>query len=46
MTWHEAQLSLHVIAERTVGAPQRAVMREAKGSEDDAAEAVKQALGG
>ena len=46
MTWHEAQLSLQVIAERTVGAPQRAMVRQVKDREDAAAQAVIGAIGG
>ena len=46
MTWYEAQLSLQVISERTVGAPHRRDVYEAKAREDAAAAAAVAALDG
>lgn len=46
MSYREAMLSLQVIAERTVGAPQRATVLAAKEREDKAAAAVVDALRG
>ena len=40
MTWHEAQLSLQVEAERTVGRESRRDVLEAKAQEDAAAAAA------
>lgn len=46
MSYREAMLSLQVIAERSMGAPQRAMVLAAKEREDKAAAAVLDALGG
>ena len=46
MTFHEARLSLQVVAERSFGAPMRQAAYEAKAREDAAAMAAAQAVEG
>lgn len=40
MTWHEAQLSLQLLAEERYGAESRRALLEARAAEDAAASAV------
>lgn len=44
MTWHEAQLSLQLLAEMRVGALSRAELYEAKAAEDAAFDAALAAI--